>query len=149
MRLQSRAVRVDIRVMRYWLKVTGTGDSPITDSDWFAVHRRWGQANGHFSGFSRRPNVAPGDRLVTYAAGSGQVFGAPRIYSVEQVTGRPEIGTHPRWTWAVTTEVVVAGPILTRAPTLRDIEVSTKSVRSHSHIRLSDGQLLHVQQLRE
>lgn len=63
--------------MQYWLKVAGTGKSPITDPDWYAVSRRWGERHGFFSGFPKRPSVARGDRLVAYAAGSGRVFGAP------------------------------------------------------------------------
>ena len=96
--------------MSYFVKVAGTGQSPITNPDWFAVHRRWGKQNGHFSGFSRCPRVEPGDRFVIYAAGSGQVFGKPRIYSVEEVTSYPSLGTHERWKWAVETRVVVPGP---------------------------------------
>ncbi len=102
--------------MSYWLKVAGTGESPIRDPDWFSVHRRWGQKNGHFSGFARCPSVEPGDRFVVYAASSGQVFGAPRIYAVEEITSWPEIGRHERWKWDVQTRVVVAGSLLTRAP---------------------------------
>jgi hypothetical protein len=126
--------------MQYWLKVAGTGKSPISDPDWYAVSRRWGERHGFFSGFPKRPNVEPGDRLVVYAAGSGRVFGAPRIYAVEEVLSEPEPTGHDQWGWGVQTRLVIPGPLLHRAPTLHQIDVDPKSVRSHSHIRLTAEQ---------
>jgi hypothetical protein len=126
--------------MQYWLKVGGTGAAPITDPDWYAVSRRWGEKHGHFSGFAKRPSVEPGDRFVLYAAGSGRVFGAPRVYAVEEVLSEPQPSGHDRWNWGVQTRLAVPGPLLTRAPTLHQIGVAPKSVRSHSHIRLSAEQ---------
>ena len=45
-----------------------------------------------------------------------------------------------RWPWAVEVEFVAVSPRLSRAPTLRDISVSTRSLGRHSHIRLTDEQ---------
>lgn len=126
--------------VRDWIKVAGTGEAPIRDSDWFAVHQRWARQVDGISGFSARPRVEPGDRFVMYAAGSGRVFGGPRIYAVEEVTSWPREREHDRWTWVVETRVVVAGPLLTHAPTLHDIDKRPRSVCSHSHVFLTEEQ---------
>ena len=126
--------------MSYWLKVAGTGSAPITNADWHAVALKWAREHGDFSGFPRRPSIKLGDRLVLYAAASGRVFGAPRFYAVEETTSWPEPGDHLRWDWAIKTRVVVPGPLLSRAPTLHQIGVKPTSVRSQSHIRLTDDQ---------
>lgn len=45
-----------------------------------------------------------------------------------------------RWPWAVKVEVLATAPRLSRAPTIHDIAVSSRSLGRHSHIRLSDAQ---------
>ena len=84
--------------MQYWLKVAGTGAAPIINPDWYAVELEWGRQHGEFSGFAKRPSVTVGDRFVFYAAGSGQVFGAPRPAAIdrcEQLLARSEQVFHP------------------------------------------------------
>jgi hypothetical protein len=133
--------------VNYWLKVAGSGDAPITDPNWWMAHLRWSREHGDFSGFPRRPTVEPGDRLVSYAAGSGQVFLAPRFFAVAESISWPELSDHSRWAWGVKTRMVVPGPLLTHAPTLHQLDVNTKSVRSQSHIRLSEEQGLEAEAL--
>ena len=93
------------------------------------------------SAFPRRPRIGAGDRLVNYAVGSARSFGAGRIYLVEEVVSdEPEPGRHERWPWVVRVEPVVSVPSLSRAPELRDIGVSPRSLSQHSHIGLSHEQ---------
>jgi hypothetical protein len=47
---------------------------------------------------------------------------------------------HERWRWRLHTRLIAAIDELGMAPALREIGVSPKSLRQHSHIRLSDEQ---------
>ncbi len=85
--------------MQYFVKTAGTGAPPITNPDWYAVELEWGRQHGNFSGFRKRPTVEMGDRLVSYAAGSGRVFGAPRIFAVSEVISDPRPSGPDRWVW--------------------------------------------------
>ena len=125
--------------MRYWLLMAGTSERPMK-ADWYASGREWRRSFGEVSMFSRRPRIAVADRLVFYAVGSPRSFKAGRICAVTEVTGEPTLSNHDRWPWKVARTFVVAGPRLEHCPTLDDIDVATTSVRSHSHIRLTEEQ---------
>lgn len=126
--------------MRYWLKVTGTGDRPVED-DWRPRWDEWRREQGEISAFPRRPRIRRGDRLVLYASGSPQRYQAGRFYALEEVlSDKPELGAHDRWGWVLATRLVLAGPLISRAPTLDGIGVRATSVMSKSHIRLTDEQ---------
>jgi hypothetical protein len=125
--------------VRYWLLMAGTSEEPMK-ADWYASGREWRRSFGEVSMFSRRPQIKPADRFVFYAVGSPRLFKAGRICAVTEVTGEPTFSKHDRWPWEVTRTFVVAGPRLEHCPTLSDIDVSSLSVRSHSHIRLTEEQ---------
>jgi hypothetical protein len=124
--------------VRYWIKCTGTAQSPFDTDDWRPRRRDWHREQGPISAFPRRPRIAGGDRLVNYAVGSARAFGSGRIYLVEEVVSEePEPGGHERWPWVVKVKELVSVPRLSLAPELREIGVSPRSLSQHSHIRLS------------
>jgi len=109
--------------------------------DWLPRHRAWRRERGPISAFPRRPRIQAGDRLVNYAVGSARVFGAGRIYLVEEVLSEePRRGGHERWPWVVEVEPIVWVPRLSLAPELRDIGMRPRSLSQHSHIRLTREQ---------
>lgn len=127
--------------MRWWIKVAGTGGSAYSQERWDerrAALRREGSGR---SLFPKRPRIERGDRLVVYASGSAARYGEGRFVAVEEVVSpEPEPSGHERWRWALETRLVAAVEDLAHAPALREIGVSPKSLRQHSHIRLSDQQ---------
>ena len=127
--------------MAHWIKVSGTGEDPMHVDDWGPRHKAWRREQGPISAFPRRPRIARGDRLVSYAAGSARWFGAGRIFMVEEVVSdEPEPGGHPRWPWVVKVEPVASVSLLSWAPAIEDIGVRARSLSQQSHIRLSDEQ---------
>jgi hypothetical protein len=127
--------------MAWWVKVAGTGQSAYTQERWDerrALMRREGSGP---SLFPRRPRIARGDHLVIYASGSAADYGEGRFIAVEEVlSDEPEPSGHDRWRWRLETRIVAAVDEISRAPALREIGVSPKSLRQHSHIRLTDEQ---------
>jgi hypothetical protein len=84
-------------------------------------------------GFPRRPRIEKGDVLVYYFAGWQTIVG------VVGVLGGPrknpsEIGS--RWPWIVRVYPWLVVPYASDGVRLRDVGISTLSVRSQSHIRL-------------
>ncbi len=124
----------------FWLKVTGTGETPFLDGDWASRRRGWVREYGPVSMFPRWPRVRDGDVLIDYAAGSYRRFGEGRIYAVSEVVSDPAIGPHERWKVLVETRTLVTGPRLEQCPTIADIGVRRRSLSRHSHIRLSEEQ---------
>jgi hypothetical protein len=127
--------------MAWWVKVAGTGQSAYTQERWDerrALMRREGRGP---SLFPRRPRIARGDHLVVYASGSAADYGEGRFIAVEEVlSDEPEPSGHDRWRWRLETRIVAAVDEISHAPALREIGVSPKSLRQHSHIRLTDEQ---------
>jgi hypothetical protein len=127
--------------MAWWIKVAGTGESAFTQDRWDARRARLLADGRADSLFPRRPRIAQSDLLVVYASGSAATYGEARFIAVERVvSAEPQPSGHDRWRWKLVTELVVAVDSLAHAPALREIEVSPKSLRQHSHIRLSDEQ---------
>ena len=127
--------------MAWWLKTSGSGDSPHLAPDWAARLASWRGRYGSVSMFPRRPRIERGDRLVSYAAGSHREFGESRIFLVEEVlSDEPEPGPHDRWPWLVHTRPLIAGPGLDRCPEITEIGIVRRSLGRHSHVRLSDEQ---------
>ncbi|MEA2425479.1 MAG: hypothetical protein QOH13_1889 [Thermoleophilaceae bacterium] len=125
----------------WWIKVAGTGGAAYTQERWDERRARM-EADGRGpSLFPRRPRIQRGDRLVVYASGSAAAYGEARFFAVEEVVSdEPEPSGHERWRWRLDTTLVAAVGSLARAPALREIGVSPKSLRQHSHIRLTDDQ---------
>jgi hypothetical protein len=132
--------------MRYWLRISGTNENPEA-ADWQAQASNSRRKRGDVSMFSRRPRIGVGDRLVLYAAGSPAAFGVGRFYAIVEVAGNPRPSSHERWPWEVPTTMVIAGPRLERCPTIDQIELKSTSVRRQSHIRLTDEQGRHAEEL--
>jgi hypothetical protein len=125
--------------MSWWIKVAGTAGSAYTQERWDERRGRL-EADGRAESlFPRRPRIARGDRLVVYAAGSGAEYAEPRFIAVEEVlSDEPLPSGNERWRWKLQTRLVAAVEQIARAPALREIGVSARSLRQHSHIRLSD-----------
>jgi hypothetical protein len=115
-------------VSAVFLKAHGTAEAPLPD--------RWLEADGALArlrrtGFPRRPRMAPGDRLVSYAS----VW--RRIFMVSEVVGDPvQDGISARWPWAVEIEPLIVVPVLSNAPPVEAIGVAPRSMSQQSHIRL-------------
>ncbi|HEX4718766.1 MAG TPA: hypothetical protein VH300_09575 [Thermoleophilaceae bacterium] len=127
--------------MKWWVKVAGTGQSAYTQERWDERRRRMTSGATGPSLFPKRPRIEHGDRLVVYASGSAGEYGDGRFVAVEEVVSdEPEPSGHERWRWRLETRLLAAVEEIALAPALRDIGVSPKSLRQHSHIRLSDSQ---------
>jgi Arc/MetJ family transcription regulator len=127
--------------MAWWIKVAGTGEAAYTQERWDERRATMRAGGAGRSLFPKRPRIARGDRLVVYASGSSAHYGEGRFLAVEEVvSAEPEPSGHERWRWQLHTRLIIAIDELARAPALRDIGVSPKSLRQHSHIRLSDEQ---------
>ena len=73
--------------------------------------------------------------------GDSYAVGWQRLHGAVEVTGAPRNDVdHPtdptRWRWVVEVEPLLAMRLISRAPKLEEINVSTKSVRRQSHIRI-------------
>jgi hypothetical protein len=127
--------------MPWWVKVAGTGEAAYTQERWDERRARLRAEGGGPSLFPKRPRIERGDRLVVYASGSAALYGEGRFIAIEEVlSDEPEPSGHERWRWRLQTRLVAAIDDLSHAPALREIGVSPKSLRQHSHIRLTDEQ---------
>src|SRR3954454_23705868 len=127
--------------MAWWVKVAGTGEAAYTQERWDERRARLGSDGSAPSLFPKRPRIARGDRLVVYAARAAALHGEGRLVAIEEVVSHdPERSGNERWRWRLDPRLVAAVDKLALAPALREIGVSAKSLRQHSHIRLSDQQ---------
>ena len=121
--------------------MAGTGEHAYTQERWDERRRRMRREGRGLSMFPKRPRVKRGDRFTVYASGSAALYGEGRFIAIEEVvSAEPEPSGHERWRWQMRTRLLLAIEDLARAPALRDIGVSPKSLRQHSHIRLTDEQ---------
>jgi hypothetical protein len=127
--------------MAWWIKVAGTGESAYTQERWDKRRARLLADGTGPSLFPKRPRIQRGDRLVVYASGSASLYGEGRVIAVEEVVSdEPEPSGHERWGWRLHTRLIAAVDELAAAPALREIGVSSRSLRQHSHIRLTEAQ---------
>lgn len=113
--------------MGFWLKALGHAGWSLPD-DWLGGEGALARLRS--TGFPRRPRIAPGDRLVYYAAGWRVVF------AVVECDGEPYATDHERWPWRVPVEPLVIVPLLSNAPPVEAIGVAARSMSQQSHIRL-------------
>jgi hypothetical protein len=134
--------------MPWWIKVAGTGENAYTQDRWDERRERMRREGEGLSMFPKRPRVQRGDRFVVYASGSAALYGEGRFVAIEEViSDEPEPSGHDRWRWQMRTRLLLAIEDLSHAPALRDIGASPKSLRQHSHIRLSEEQGLRATEL--
>jgi hypothetical protein len=120
-------------VRAHWLKGIGHARGSLP-SAWVAEGRA---SILERTGFPRRPRIAPGDRLVYYAAGWRRVFAV--VEAVEEPTDRVRHTSDPaRWPWSVAVEALLVIPHLDSAPPIEAIGVAARSMSQQSHIRLSE-----------
>jgi hypothetical protein len=127
--------------MAWWIKVAGTGEHAYTQERWDERRADTRAGVPHRSMFPKRPRIRQGDRLVVYASGSAAEYGEARFLAIEEVLSEePEPSGHDRWRWQLETRLLFGVEAIALAPALREIGVSPKSLRQHSHIRLTDEQ---------
>jgi hypothetical protein len=117
-------------VRGHWLKGIGHAGASIPEA-WLADGRASVLTR---TGFPRRPRIAPGDRLVYYAAGWRRVFAIVEV--VAEPTDR--VSGSARWPWTVDVEALLVVPHMENAPPVEAIGVAARSMSQQSHIRLSE-----------
>ena len=125
--VESRAVRA------HWLKGIGHARASLPEA-WLADGRA---SVLERTGFPRRPRMAPGDRLVYYAAGWRWVFAVVEVVS-EPTDTVAHTSNPARWPWSVAVEALLVVPHLENAPPVEAIGVAARSMSQQSHIRLSE-----------
>jgi hypothetical protein len=134
--------------MAWWVRVAGTGRHAYTQERWDERRASVARDGWGLAMFAKRPSVRAGDRMVVYAAGSASEYGEGRFIGVDEVlSDEPEPSGHERWRWQMRTRPVLWIEDMSRAPALRDIGVSPKSLRQHSHILLTEAQGLKAVEL--
>jgi hypothetical protein len=81
--------------------------------------------------------MAPGDRLVYYAAGWRCVFAVVEVVS-EPTDAVAHTSNPARWPWSVAVEALLVVPHMENAPPVEAIGVAARSMSQQSHIRLSE-----------
>lgn len=116
-----------------WLKVLGTSREPLA--------ALWMDARPELVREIRFPPRIPtlelGDRVLYYASGWQRIFAAGELVSDPKFTPHADYENYP-WVAAVRPLLIV--PDLTLAPDLRLAGIDSLSVRSKSHIRLTETQ---------
>ena len=109
----------------HWLKAVGHAGGPLAEG-WFEARPELLRRTG----FPRRSRIAPGDRLVLYAA----VW--RRVFAVVEALAEAEPREHPRWPWTIAVEPLLVVPVLDAAPPVEAIGVAARSMSQQSHIRI-------------
>jgi hypothetical protein len=117
--------------MNYWLKSLGTHRERIPTTGLASI--AWITDD---IGFPVDPNVRPGDRLVLYASGSGQIFGVVDV----SLPASLDYDANP-WSYRVPVRARIVINDLERAPRLEALNAGSRdvgrSIRQQSHIRLA------------
>jgi hypothetical protein len=121
----------------YWLTIAGSKRDPFTDGDWRTRDVHWQGQYGPVIMFGAHATVRPGDRLIKYASGSPRYFRRAIIFAVQEAVSEVRPTKHECWSWELEVRYVIAGPHLESCPSLEQIGKTTRSVQSHSHIKLT------------
>jgi hypothetical protein len=117
--------------VNYWLKSLGTYKDPIPTTGLASI--AWITDD---IGFPVEPSVRPGDRLVLYASGHGQIFGVVEVNLPPSL----DIQAEP-WSYRVPVRARLVIEDLERAPILEALNAGSRdvrrSIRQQSHIRLA------------
>jgi len=117
--------------MNYWLKSLGTHKARIPTTGLASIE--WITDD---IGFPVDPSVRPGDRLVLYASGYGQIFGVVEVNLPPSL----DIQAEP-WSYRVPVRARIVIDDLERAPQLEALNAGSRdvrrSIRQQSHIRLA------------
>jgi hypothetical protein len=120
-------------VRAHWLKGIGHARGSLPEA-WLSDG---GATILERTGFPRRPRIAPGDRLVYYAAGWRCVFAV--VEAVGEPTDAVQHTSNPaRWPWSIAVEALLVIPHLQNAPPVEAIGVAARSMSQQSHIRLDE-----------
>jgi hypothetical protein len=120
-------------VRAHWLKGIGHARGSLPEA-WLSDG---GATILERTGFPRRPRIAPGDRLVYYAAGWRCVFAV--VEAVGEPTDAVQHTSNPaRWPWSIAVEALLVIPHLQNGPPVEAIGVAARSMSQQSHIRLDE-----------
>ena len=121
-----------------WLKSRGVGGSE-TPNDWQSFHKLDTMA------FPKRPGMEAGDKAAVYVVGSYRIPAVVEVTDGVILSSDATMTSDPeRWPYALRTRPLLLVPELSLAPTLTDVGIDTLSVRSHSHIALSEQQFARI-----
>jgi len=118
-----------------WLKSRGVAGLQ-TPNDWLSIH-----GNLNVMAFPKRPTMGAGDMAAIYVVGSYRIPAVVEVVDGVILSSDDTMTSDPsRWPYALRTRALLLVPDLSLAPTLTDVGIDTLSVRSQSHIALSNEQ---------
>lgn len=121
---------------RYWLKALGTSQTPLPDA-WKT--RNNGVLIEHATFGAKPGTVQKGDKIVYYAAGTGQVFGVGTVTSWPYQDKKDAAG----YDWRVDVELEIAKEFVHEGARLEDLNVPSSRndvcvrIKRRSHVQLS------------
>jgi len=125
--------------MSYWIKSLGVSERWL-DEDWFVGDRREWFACPK----SGRPGFEVADRVLIYASGHQRLVGAVEVTAEARFDPGfvTEVGNFDgeRWPWVVEHVPLLIVPRISRGPHLTRAGVDMLSIRSHSHLFISQQQ---------
>jgi hypothetical protein len=132
--------------MQYWMKNSSSVEAPYTQDDWKSQRGAlWPTVNFPRS---KRPSARRGDRMFWHAIGSAGWLGDGVFSALGEVSSdEPTLTEHPQWPWALDVTILAEVPLLSQAPRLGDVDVSLRSLRRQSYIKMSDAQGRHAERL--
>ena len=121
------------------MKNSGDATHRYTRDDWKTERGAlWPTVNFPLS---KRPTARRGDRMFWHAVGSAASFGEARFFALGEVTSdEPYLTDHDTWPWALNVEILLEVPLLSRAPTLSQVDIEPRSLRRQSYIKMSTEQ---------
>ena len=118
-----------------WLKSRGVSGFDTPD-DWLPAHQTLA-----VMAFPKRPSLEAGDKAAIYIVGTYKIPAIVEVTDGVLLESDAEMTKDPsRWPYALKTKPLLLVPNLSLAPTLTDVGIDTLSVRSQSHISLSNEQ---------